>query len=498
MNYPSFHIGLWCCSLSRNLRNFQLRNMARNAKRMRRASITAVKGLSTRATKKVRVTGPEDDLVEAISIASTEHVAVTASTSSTLTKAGGKRKTSKASKEIDLQSLPIRTASLWKVGAHVSAAGGVENSVLNAAKIGANSFALFLKSQRKWVSPPLTDSSILLFKERMKQLSYDPKHILPHGSYLINLGNPDQDKREKSYECFLDDLKRCDQLGLLLYNFHPGSTLGLVPVSTSITHIAESINRVHKDTPGSKVIAVIENMAGAGNVIGGDFAHLGQIIDQVEDKARVGVCLDTCHMFAAGYDVRTKEGWDTMMHKFDTDVGLNYLRGMHLNDSKTPCGSNKDRHDNIGMGHLKLQTFRHILIDPRVQDIPLVLETPSHEENTGNWDVWKKEIDVLNRLSSEHVPGGTAAARKHVIQDAASSKDVPDSDVSARSDFHPETSRSDVDNLEVWTNEIEQAVKSAGSIRTNGKKTRVKRKMSNRGKDESEDDLDEDAGEDAS
>lgn len=292
--------------------------MARN----RRISDTkAVKALGARASstrssaKRVKIT--QEALEEAISIVAVETVVeatATAGTSkSTSKKTGGKRKVKELPEEVDLKDFPIRTTSLWKVGAHVSAAGGVENSVLNAAKIGANSFALFLKSQRRWVSPALVQTSIGLFKERMKQFSYDPKHILPHGSYLINLGNPDPDKRQQSYECFLDDLQRCDQLGLLLYNFHPGSTLGTVPASTSIAYIAESINRAHKDTPGSKVVAVIENMAGAGNVLGGDFAHLGQIIEQVEDKARVGVCLDTCHMFAAGYDIRTKEGWDAMI-----------------------------------------------------------------------------------------------------------------------------------------------------------------------------------------
>ncbi|GAW05563.1 AP endonuclease [Lentinula edodes] len=311
---------------------------------------------------------------------------------------------------IDLSSLPQRVSSNWKVGAHVSAAGGIENTVLNAAKIGANAFALFLKSQRKWISPPLTESSISLFKSRMKELSYNPKHILPHGSYLINLGNPDDEKREKSYECFLDDLKRCDALGLELYNFHPGSSLGIVEPSVSMAHIADCINRSHGDTSGSKVVVVLENMAGSGNIIGSDFVQLGEIISQVNDKTRVGVCLDTCHMFAAGYDIRTEQGWNSTVELFNAQVGLKYLRGMHLNDSKTECGSKKDRHDNIGVGHLSIRTFAHILADPRVQDIPLILETPSHEESSKNWDVWAKEIEVLNLLSTSSIPNTNAAS----------------------------------------------------------------------------------------
>ncbi|KAJ3892278.1 xylose isomerase-like protein [Lentinula edodes] len=280
--------------------------------------------------------------------------------------------------------------SNWKVGAHVSAAGGVENAVMNAAKIG------------KWISPPLTESSISLFKSRMKELSYNPKYILPHGSYLINLGNPDVEKREKSYECFLDDLKRCDTLGLELYNFHPGSSLGIVEPSVSMAHIADCINRSHGDTPGSK--------AGSGNIIGSDFVQLGKIISQVNDKARVGVCLDTC-AFLSGYDIRTEQGWKYVeLELFDTQVGLKYLRGMHLNDSKTECGSKKDRHDNIGVGHLSIRTFAHILADPRMQDIPLILETPSHEESSKNWDVWVKEIEVLNLLNTSSISNTNAAS----------------------------------------------------------------------------------------
>ncbi|KIK68947.1 hypothetical protein GYMLUDRAFT_627566 [Collybiopsis luxurians FD-317 M1] len=332
------------------------------------------------------------------------------------------------SDNIELSAFRNRVSSSWKVGAHVSAAGGVENSVLNAAKIGANAFALFLKSQRKWTSPPLKESSVLTFKSRMNEFGYSPRHVLPHGSYLINLGNPDFEKREKSYECFLDDLKRCEELGLELYNFHPGSTVGLVPPSESMSFIAECINRAHRDTKGSKVVVVLENMAGSGNVIGSDFAHLGEIIQQVEDKARVGVCLDTCHMFAAGYDIRTKDGWDSTgkrtflkfrtqlilnpdqnsqcfpqfhdkVSQFETHVGLKYLCGMHLNDSKTTLASKKDRHENIGVGHLSLRSFAHILRDSRVQGIPLILETPSHEGKNQNWSVWEKEIEVLNALS---------------------------------------------------------------------------------------------------
>ncbi|KAJ4500320.1 xylose isomerase-like protein, partial [Lentinula lateritia] len=373
---------------------------------------------SARATKNAKVIVFEDPASEEVAIKAVQ-------VNSEFTESSKKEKFKASTRDIiDLPSLPQRVSSNWKVGAHVSAAGGVENAVMNAAKIGANAFALFVKSQRKWISPPLTESSISLFKSRMKELSYNPKYILPHGSYLINLGNPDIEKREKSYECFLDDLKRCDALGLELYNFHPGSSLGIVEPSVSMTHIADCINRSHGDTPGSKVVVVLENMAGSGNIIGSDFVQLGEIISQVNDKARVGVCLDTCHMFAAGYDIRTEQGWNSTVELFDTQVGLKYLRGMHLNDSKTECGSKKDRHDNIGVGHLSIRTFAHILADPRMQDIPLILETPSHEESSKNWDVWVKEIEVLNLLNTrnaENSRGGTNGAHKLKLDSLAQS-----------------------------------------------------------------------------
>ncbi|KAF7353908.1 AP-endonuc-2 domain-containing protein [Mycena venus] len=297
------------------------------------------------------------------------------------------------SKLVDPPQYGVRSTSLWKVGAHVSAAGGVENAIINAAAIGANSFALFVKSQRKWTSAPLSETTISNFKARLIEHSYDPRHILPHGSYLINLGNPDAEKRKKSYDCFLDDLKRCESLGLLLYNFHPGSTVGEATTDESISLIAGCINEAHSAT--QTVVTVLENMAGAGNIIGGDFNHLAKIIEKVDDKTRVGVCLDTCHMFAAGYDLRTKEGWENIVTDFDEQVGLSYLRGMHLNDSKTDYNSKKDRHENIGIGHIGIQGFHHILNDVRFQNIPLILETPSFEKP----EVWAAEIAALDGLS---------------------------------------------------------------------------------------------------
>ncbi|KIJ16658.1 hypothetical protein PAXINDRAFT_98484 [Paxillus involutus ATCC 200175] len=306
-----------------------------------------------------------------------------------------------------------RVSSPWKIGAHVSAKGGVENTIVNAARVRANAFALFVKSQRRWTSPPLTNENIATFKARMNEFGYDSKHILPHGSYLINLGNPDDQKREKSYECFIDDLRRCEQLGLTLYNFHPGSTVGRATKDESIALIAQCLNKAHHET--SSIVTVLENMAGAKNIIGSQFTDLRGIIDLVEDKSRVGVCLDTCesswvytklvfvvellatagHLFAAGYDISSKAGWDATMATFDEQVGLSYLRGMHFNDAKMPLGSRKDRHENIGLGTLTLSTFSTLLADPHIQNIPLILETPMFDA----MEVWEAEIGVLNSLA---------------------------------------------------------------------------------------------------
>ncbi|KIM36491.1 hypothetical protein M413DRAFT_449185 [Hebeloma cylindrosporum] len=321
-----------------------------------------------------------------------------ASNSTKRTRQGKKRGKTKK-KEVDPSLFLERVKGPWKVGAHVSAAGGVENAVTNAIAIGANAFALFLKSQRKWTSRQLSDNSVSEFKKNMKEFGYGNRMVLPHGSYLINLGNPDDKKREKSYDCFLDDLKRCEELDLELYNFHPGSTVGQTTTESSFSLIAECINRAHEETRG--VTVVLENMAGGGNIIGSEFSHLAGIIKLVRDKIRVGVCLHTCHAFAAGYDIRTQEGWDLTVKQFDEQIGLKYLCGMHLNDSKTQHNSKKDRHENIGLGYLGLASFRHILSDPRTQNIPLILETPSFEQPA---EVWGTEISVLQRLSGADIP----------------------------------------------------------------------------------------------
>lgn len=275
---------------------------------------------------------------------------------------------------------------MYYVGAHVSAAGGVENAPLNAAKIGANAFALFTKNQRRWEAKPLTLGSIKKFRDACERLKFKPEQILPHDSYLINLGHPDKEALEKSRAAFIDELQRCAQLGLCYLNFHPGSHLRTVDEETCLTTIAESINIALDQTAG--VTAVIENTAGQGSNLGNRFEHLAHIIARVEDKSRVAVCLDTCHTFASGYDLRDQADCEATFAEFERIVGFQYLKGMHLNDSKGAYASRKDRHHSLGMGEIGLEVFRFIMADDRFRGIPLVLETIDET-------IWAQEIQLL-------------------------------------------------------------------------------------------------------
>ncbi len=272
------------------------------------------------------------------------------------------------------------------VGAHVSAAGGVENAPVNAHKIDAKAFALFTKNQKQWFSKPLTENNINLFKKNCEKYGYEPKHILPHDSYLINLGNPVEENLIKSRKSFLDEIQRCELLGLELLNFHPGSHLRQITEEECLRTIARSINITLDKTKG--VTAVIENTAGQGSNLGYKFEHLSFIIDLVEDKSRVGVCIDTCHTFAAGYDIKTEKGYKDTFEEFDRIVGFNYLKGMHLNDSKKDLATRVDRHDNLGKGFLGEEVFKRIMNDPRFDNIPLILETPDD-------NLWEEEVKWL-------------------------------------------------------------------------------------------------------
>lgn len=278
------------------------------------------------------------------------------------------------------------------VGAHVSAAGGVENAPINAHKIGANAFALFTKSQRQWKAKPLTDAQIAAFKSNCAELGFSADQILPHDSYLINLGHPEAEGIEKSVNAFIDELQRCHQLGLKLLNFHPGSHLKKIDEAGCLSRIADSINRSLDQT--EEVVAVIENTAGQGTNLGFRFEQLADIIEQVEDKSRVGICIDTCHTFAAGYDLTTPEGCEKTFAEFDRLIGYAFLRGMHLNGSRKELGSRVDRHATLrDDGFLGTAVFEHIMQSSHFDNIPMVLETPESEN-------WADEISWLRSLQN--------------------------------------------------------------------------------------------------
>lgn len=275
------------------------------------------------------------------------------------------------------------------IGAHVSAAGSVVNSIINAEAIGADAFALFTRNQKSWVSKPLEDSTIKEFRTKLINSGFLPEHVLPHDSYLINLGNPDEENLQKSRTAFLDEMQRCEQLGLGLLNFHPGSHLNQIAPEACLDQIAQEINTALEQTQG--VTAVIENTAGQGSNLGYQFSQIARIISGINDKSRVGVCIDTCHTFAAGYDLSTEMGYRFTMDEFEREIGFSYLRAIHLNDSKKGCGSRVDRHETLGNGFLGKSFFQTFMNDSRFDDIPIILETPEPE-------IWAQEISWLRSL----------------------------------------------------------------------------------------------------
>lgn len=278
------------------------------------------------------------------------------------------------------------------VGAHVSAAGGVENAPLNARRIGARAFALFTKNQKQWQAKPLAAGEIAAFKKNLESAGILPRHVLPHDSYLINLGHPDPEKRDRSIVALLDEARRAEQLGLPFLNFHPGSHLGGLGDEQCLDQIAAGMKRILAET--AAIGLLVEITSGQGNNVGYRFEHLARILERVGEPARSGVCLDTCHMFAAGYDIRTADSYSETMERFDAVVGRRCLRAAHLNDSKVELGSRKDRHDSIGKGKLGLEAFRLLMNDPRFDDLPLILETIDDS-------LWKDEIALLYSLVEE-------------------------------------------------------------------------------------------------
>ncbi|MCZ6111646.1 deoxyribonuclease IV [Campylobacter ureolyticus] len=276
-----------------------------------------------------------------------------------------------------------------RIGAHVSVAGGVENAPLNAFEIGADAFALFVKNQRQWSAKALEIESINKFDENLKLANIKREHVLPHNSYLINLGHPDAEKRKKSINAFINEIQRANLLGLKMINFHPGSHLREISENECLENISNSINFIIANT--SDVKLVIENTAGQGSNLGYKLEHLAYLIDKTQNKQRVGVCIDTCHFFAGGYDLRSKESYKKTMSEFDKLVGYKYLSGMHLNDSKNSLGVKKDRHESIGKGTIGLEAFENIMRDENIDEIPLILETINPE-------IWADEIKLLRQM----------------------------------------------------------------------------------------------------
>lgn len=276
-----------------------------------------------------------------------------------------------------------------RIGAHVSASGGVSNAPLNAAKIGADAFAMFVKNQRRWDAPPLSAEEIAAFKDALRQSGISAEHVLVHDSYLINLGHPREAEREKSLNAFVDEIRRCEALGLKLLNFHPGSHLNEISAQECLDNIAGSLNFAIANTAGVKL--VLENTAGQGSNLGYDFAQLAYVIDKISNKDRIGVCIDTCHAFAAGYDLRSPQAYERTMNEFDRTIGYKFLSGMHLNDTKNELSVRKDRHESLGRGFLGLAAFENIMNDPNIDEIPLILETIDDS-------LWAEEIALLRSM----------------------------------------------------------------------------------------------------
>lgn len=275
---------------------------------------------------------------------------------------------------------------MFFVGPHVSTSGGVSNAPLNASSVGATGFAMFVKNQRQWTAPPLSSQEIELFKQRLRECGYSPAQVLPHAGYLINLANPDAEAHAKSMASLKNELSRCMALGLTMLNLHPGSHLRQLTPEAACDRVAESINSALKDSDG--VTIVIENTAGSGGNLGSKFSELARIISGVKDQQRIGVCIDTAHTFGSGMDISTPEGFDRAIAEFDRTVGLRFLRGMHLNDSRAALDSHVDRHESLGLGKIGFATFAHLMEDNRFEGIPLILETPDESK-------WADEVRRL-------------------------------------------------------------------------------------------------------
>jgi AP endonuclease 1 len=386
-------------------------------------------------------------------------------------KAKRKRKTP-AEKEAAMIPLASRSTNInYFIGAHTSIAKGVENAIINANHIGANSFALFLKSQRKWDNPALQPTSISNWNTTLQSHPYDMKHVVPHGSYLVNLASSDPEMSKKSYTAFLDDLQRCEKLGIKYYNFHPGAA-GQTPMKEAIQRLAKNLNKALSET--STVVPLLENMATRGSIIGGKFEDLAQTIALIDpkhrDQGRIGVCIDTCHSFASGYDLRSPEAFEKTMKEFDKVVGMKYLKAVHLNDSKAGLGWGRDLHQNIGVGFLGLRAFHNIMNDARFQNIPLVLETPCEREVDDDGNEAKDE-------SEGEASDGDEASKKKKAKEKLKAK--------LKAKARPAKKRT-LEDKQVWATEIKLLESLIGMDAEGEEFKKLERELSEKGREERE------------
>jgi deoxyribonuclease-4 len=278
------------------------------------------------------------------------------------------------------------------LGAHTSASGGSFQALLQGREIGATTIQLFTSNQKQWTGRHISKEELLLWEKALAETNIES--VMSHDSYLINLGSPKEEILSKSIEAFKNEILRCHLLNLKFLNFHPGTATDgniefcLDRIVKSLLELEETINR-------GKTILLLEATAGQGNTVGYQFSHLRKIIESVKGLIPIGVCIDTCHIFAAGYDIRTKEAWNKTLDEFDQSVGLSYLKAFHVNDSVKCLGSRVDRHANLGEGEIGLDSFRFLMSSPRVKHIPKYLETP------GGPDQWKKEIALLKQFAEE-------------------------------------------------------------------------------------------------
>ena len=275
------------------------------------------------------------------------------------------------------------------IGAHTSAAGGVHKAILHGADIGATTIQLFTANQRQWSSSSIPEEEVERWQQTLKDNPL--KGVMSHDSYLINLGSPNPELLEKSRKAFALELKRCHQLGLAYLNFHPGTATD-GDVEGCLKRICKSLLSVADLASQGKTRLLVETTAGQGSVVGSSFEEIAAIIHPLADEMHVGVCIDTCHIFAAGYDIRTKEGWETTLHEFGRTVGLKHLFALHVNDSMKPLGSRRDRHASLGEGEIGIDSFKAMMQNPHLTLLPKYLETP-------NPDIWKDEIKALRNYA---------------------------------------------------------------------------------------------------